>query len=84
MGVSQHGKDGQDFYDFGLDRITVLPKLYNYVDAASDIGDYDNISFNSVIRTGQYHTGDKYLVNAALNLETKDLNIIGIPSFQMK
>ena len=75
--------DGFIFYDFGLDRIIVLPKLYNYVDAASDIGDYDNISFNSVIRTGQYQTGDKYLVNAALNLETKDLNIIGIHDIEV-
>ena len=61
-----------------MERVTVLPKLYNYVNAASNLGDYDVISFNSVIKSGQYKTGDKNLVNAALNLETKDLNILGI------
>ena len=75
--------DGFIFYDFGMQRINVLPKLYNYVNAASDLGDYDVISFNSVIRPGEYETGDKYLVNAALNLETKDLNIIGIQNIQV-
>ena len=71
------------FYDFGLERITVLPKLYNYVDAASDLGDYDVISFNSVVKPAHYNTGDKHLVNAALNLETKDLNIIGIHNIEV-
>ena len=71
------------FYDFGLERITVLPKLYNYVNAASDLGDYDVISFNSVIKPGEYKTGDKYLVNATLNLETKDLNILGIHNIEV-
>ena len=71
------------FYDFGLERITVLPKLYNYVNAASDLGDYDVISFNSVIKPGEYNTGDKYLVNAALNLENKDLNILGIHNIEV-
>jgi hypothetical protein len=71
------------FYDFGLERITVLPKLYNYVAAASGLGDYDVISFNSIIEPGEYKTGDKYLRNAALNLETKDLNIIGIHNIEV-
>ena len=66
------------FYDFGLKRITVLPKLYNYVNAASDLGDYDVLSFHSEIQQGQYITGDKHLVNATLNIRTKDLNILGI------
>lgn len=66
------------YYDFGLERVTVLPKLYNYVNAASDLGDYDVISFNSIIQQGQYMTGDKHLVNAALDLKTKDLNILGV------
>ena len=74
----QLANDGFIFYDFGMERVTVLPKLYNYVNAASNLGDYDVISFNSVIKSGQYKTGDKNLVNAALNLETKDLNILGI------
>ena len=76
-------KYGFIFYDFGMERITVLPKLYNYVNAASNLGDYDVISFNSVIKQGEYNTGDKYLVNAALNLETNDLNIIGIHNVEV-
>ena len=79
----QLANDGFIFYHSGLERITVLPKLYNYINAASEIGDYDVISFNSVIRSGEYQTGDKHLVNAALNLETKDLNIIGIYSVEV-
>ncbi len=75
--------DGFIFYDFGRERITVLQKLYNYIDAASGLGDYDVISFNSSIKAGQYRTGDKYLVNAALNLETKDLNIIGVHNLEV-
>ncbi|MEC7863622.1 MAG: hypothetical protein VYB55_00990, partial [Bacteroidota bacterium] len=71
------------FYDFGLERITVLPKLYNYVAAASDLGDYDVISFNSIVKPADYKTGDKHLVNAALNLETKDLNILGIHNVEV-
>jgi hypothetical protein len=74
----QLANDGFIFYDFGMERITVLPKLYNYVNAASELSDYDVISFNSIIKPGQYSTGDKYLVNAALNLETKDLTVLGI------
>ena len=79
----QLANDGFIFYDSGIDMITVLPKLYNYINAASELGDYDVILFNSVIRSGEYKTGDKHLVNAALNLETKDLNIIGIHSVEV-
>ena len=63
--------DGFIFYDFNSERIQVLPKLYNYVQAASDLGDHDVISFSSTIRTDQYNTGDKNLVNAALNIKSK-------------
>ena len=79
----QLANDGFIFYDFGSERITVLPKLYNYVNAASDIGDYDVISFNSIIKPGEYNTNDKYLVNAALNIITKDLNIIGVKNVEV-
>ena len=79
----QLANDGFIYYDFGLERITVLPKLYNYINAASDKGDYDVIAFKSIIKPGQYNTGDKFLVNAALNLETKDLNIIGIDDIEL-
>jgi hypothetical protein len=79
----QLANDGFIFYDFAEERITVLPKLYNYINAASEIGDYDVISFNSFIKPGHYKTGDKYLVNAVLNLETKDLNIVGIHNIEV-
>ena len=79
----QLANDGFIYYDFGLERITVLPKLYNYINAASDKGDYDVIAFKSIIKPGQYNTGDKFLVNAELNLETKDLNIIGIDDIEL-
>ena len=68
--------DGFIFYDFNSERIQVLPKLYNYVQAASDLGDHDVISFSSTIRTDQYNTGDKNLVNAALNIKSKKIKII--------
>ena len=50
--------------------------------AASDKGDYDVISFNSVIENGEY-TGDRYLVNAAPNIVTKDLNVLGIKKIEL-
>ena len=71
------------FYDFGVDRITVLPKLYNYVYAVSEVGDYDVISFNSVVRPKDYINPGKHLVNATLDLETKDLDIIGIKNIEV-
>ena len=79
----QLANDGFIFYDFGEERISVLPKLYNYVNAASELGDYDVIAFNSVISSGEYKTNEKYLVNAALNLATKDLNILGIHKIEL-
>jgi len=75
--------DGFIFYDYGQERITVLPKLFTYINAASGLGDYDVIAFNSIIRPGEYNTSDKYLVNAALNIKTKDLNILGIHNIQL-
>ena len=54
-----------------------------YINAASGLGDYDVIAFNSIITPGEYNTSDKYLVNAALNIKTKDLNILGIHDIQL-
>jgi hypothetical protein len=72
------------FYDFSEERVTVQPMLYNYIQAASEIGDYDVIAFHSVINAGDYTIKDeKHLVNAALNLVTKDLNILGIPEIEL-
>jgi len=76
----QLANDGFIFYDYADERITVLPKLDNYIDAASELDncDYDIISFNSTITKNDYNTSDKFLVNAALNIKTKDLNVLGI------
>ena len=79
----QLANDGFIFYDYGEKRITVLPKLFTYIKAASGLGDYDVIAFNSIIKSGEYNTSDKYLVNAALNIKTKDLNILGIHDIQL-
>jgi len=79
----QLANDGFIFYDYGEKRITVLPKLFTYINAASGLGDYDVIAFNSIIKSGEYNTSDKYLVNAALNIKTKDLNILGIHDIQL-
>ena len=79
----QLANDGFIFYDYGEEKITVLPKLFTYIDAASGLGDYDVIAFNSIVTPGEYNTSDKYLVNAALNIKTKDLNILGIHDIQL-
>jgi len=79
----QLANDGFIFYDYGEEKITVLPKLFTYINAASGLGDYDVIAFNSNITPGEYKTSEKYLVNAALNIETKDLNILGIHDIQL-
>ena len=61
------------FYDFGEERITVLPSLSRYVMAKSKQGDYDVIQFNSKV------VGNSLvIVNAALNIKSKDLIIRGI------
>ena len=73
----QLANDGFIFYDFGEERITVLPKLYNYINAASEISDYDVITFSSLI-SEKY--GGNHIINAALNIASKDLNILGIDS----
>jgi len=79
----QLANDGFIFYDYGEERISVLPKLFTYINAASGLGDYDVIAFNSIITPGEYNTSDKYLVNAALNIKTKDLNILGIHDIKL-
>ena len=57
--------------------------MFTYINAASGLGDYDVIAFNSIITRGEYNTSHKYLVNAALNIKTKDLNILGIHDIQL-
>ena len=69
------------FYDFGEERITVLPKLYNYINAVPEIGDYDVIAFNSKVKP--FIADDKPVVNAALNITSKDLMITGVPFIEL-
>ena len=59
-------------------KVSILPKLDNYVNAANNSSDYDVISFNSNIQSGQFQTSDNFLVNADLNLDNGDLSMIGI------
>ena len=64
------------YYDYGEQRIKVLAKLHNYLKAKSGKGDYDVISFKSQV-PAKYNA--KMQINAALNLKTKDLNVLGVP-----
>jgi len=64
------------YYDYGEQRIKVLAKLHNYLQAKSGKGDYDVISFKSQILS---NNNAKMQINSALNLKTKDLNVLGIP-----
>ena len=70
--------DGFIYYNLNNNRVSILSKLDNYVNAANNSSDYDVISFNSNIKSGQYQTSDNFLVNAALNLDNGDLSMIGI------
>ena len=55
--------NGFIFYDFSEERVSVQPTLYNYINATSEIGDYDVIAFNSKVKSGSLAA-----VNAALVL----------------
>ena len=61
------------FYDFSEDRVTVLPSLSRYVLAKSQKGDYDVIQFNSKVIGNSL-----VMINAALDIQTKDLVVRGI------
>jgi len=65
------------YYDYGEQRIRVLPKTHNYLRAKSGKGDYDVIAFKSEVLGGS--GGMKMQINSALNITTKDLNILGVP-----
>jgi hypothetical protein len=67
------------FYDFSDERVSVQPMLYNYINAASEIGDYDIIAFNSKVKS----SGSGVVINAALNIVSKDLMIMGIPLIEL-
>ena len=67
------------FYDHGSEIIKVQPILYNYINAASEIGDYDVIAFNSKVKSGRTAS----VVNAVLDITTKDLVIEGVPVIEL-
>ena len=71
--------EGFVFYDYGKERITIQPMLYNYIRAASEIGDYDVLAFRSSldVRFDKLNENKK-LTNAILNINTKDLQIFGV------
>ncbi|MEE2699987.1 MAG: hypothetical protein VYD71_01315 [Bacteroidota bacterium] len=68
------------YYDYGEQRIKVLPKFYNYLKAKSGKGDYDVISFKSQVPAVN---NSKMQINSALNLRTKDLNVLGVPEINL-
>ena len=63
------------FYNVATNRATVQEKLSNYINARLQKGDYDVIRFQSKVSNS---TGTSMVVNSALNLITKDLNIEGV------
>lgn len=63
------------FYNVATNRATVQEKLNNYIDARLQRGDYDVIRFQSKITK---FTGKGMVINSAININTKDLNIEGV------
>ena len=61
------------FYDFSQEKISVLPSLKRYVLAKSKQGDYDVLQFKS-----QISSSSNLIVNAALDIVSKDLIVRGI------
>ena len=59
------------FYDTGNDLIRPRQKLYDYIEANAGLIDYDVIDFSSTTKAP--------LENALLDLDTRDLQINGIP-----
>ncbi len=70
--LMQLTKSGFVYFDFDQDRVTLRPKLYDYIKASLKQRDYDIIRFITRTEGSQE--------NASLNLDTKDLTINGIPS----
>lgn len=63
------------FYDVSKNRAIVQEKLFNYINAKTQKGDYDVIRFKSNISSS---SGNSMVVNSTLNLKSKDLNIDGV------
>ncbi|MEE2931024.1 MAG: hypothetical protein VX370_00675 [Bacteroidota bacterium] len=68
------------FYDFSEDRVVVQSSLSRYIQANSKESDYDVIQFNSIIQNPDI---SKVSTNAALNIDTRDLMIRGIPNISL-
>ena len=68
------------YYDYGEQRIKVLEKLHNYLKAKSRKGDYDVIAFKSQVPASK---NNKMQINSALDLKTKDLNVLGVPEITL-
>lgn len=70
--LMQLTKMGFVYFDFDQDKVTLRPKLFDFIKASLKQRDYDVIRFIS--RTEGTNE------NARLNLDTKDLTINGIPT----
>tara|TARA_B100001093_G_scaffold328588_1_gene313608 strand:+ start:60865 stop:65322 length:4458 start_codon:yes stop_codon:yes gene_type:complete len=68
------------FYDFSDESIMVQPMLQNYINANYGLDDYDVISFNS--KRFDVNKNNK-IVNAVLDLNTRDLMISGVPEIKL-
>ena len=68
------------FYDFSDESILVQPMLQNYINANYGLDDYDVISFNS--KRFEINKNNK-IVNAILDLKSRDLIISGVPEIKL-
>ena len=68
------------FYDFSDESILVQPMLQNYINANYGLDDYDVISFNS--KRFEINKNNK-IVNAILDLKSRDLIISGVPKIKL-
>ena len=67
-------------YEFGEDRVVVHSSLSRYIQANSKQSDYDVIQFSSIVQNTDI---SKAATNAALNINTRELLIIGIPNISL-
>lgn len=79
--LSNLANKGFVYYDYGEQRIRVLEKLHNYLKAKSGKGDYDVISFKSQVQSSARER--RMQINSALNIKTKDLNVLGVPEITL-
>tara|TARA_B100000902_G_scaffold149523_1_gene146050 strand:- start:594 stop:5042 length:4449 start_codon:yes stop_codon:yes gene_type:complete len=63
------------YYNVSTKKVIVHQKLFNYVKARTQKGDYDVIRFKSSIKNS---ASDNIIVNSSLNLSTKNLEVTGV------